>query len=239
MVYHFYRFTTFPDYRQWRLPLHTCCARSGLLGTVLLAPEGINAMLSGPRQAVRELVTMLARDERFTALPLVSSGEATPRPFRRLKVKAVPELVRLDEPGSRLRFPVPEGLAVEPSDWDSLLDDPQVRVLDLRNDYETCLGGFAGAEAVATRSFSQFPAWVNGTGGMDKGQRIAMYCTGGIRCEKATAWLLSRGHGPVHFLKGGILAYLAWSRPASSRWRGQCFVFDRRQAPGKAEPCPS
>ncbi len=198
-----------------------------LKGTVLLAAEGINGTVSGERAGLlalrdhlRGLAPFAGLDCRFS-----SAGEQNPV-FHRLKIRIKDEIVRLDQ--GELAVHQRTGEHVDAARWNELLDDPDVVVLDTRNGYEIAIGSFPGARNPDTRSFRQFPDYVEQHLDPARHRRIAMFCTGGIRCEKASAWMLSRGFESVYQLDGGILGYLATVTPEGNRWHGECFVFDQR-----------
>jgi len=228
-----YQFAALPDCEELRQPLHDLCAGLGIFGTLLLAHEGINGTVAGEEAAIDALIEELRHGERFggrlEAMELKFSTAAE-MPFRRLKVKVRPEIVTLGVPAidpERQR-----GTYVEPEDWNALIADPDVLVIDTRNRFEVEMGSFEGALDPETRKFSQFPDFVRRSLDPARHKRIAMFCTGGIRCEKASAYLRAEGFPEVYHLKGGILRYLETVPEAESRWRGECFVFDERVALG-------
>ncbi|MEB3244149.1 MAG: rhodanese-related sulfurtransferase [Cyanobacteriota bacterium] len=229
----FYRFARFDrsELAPLRERLLARAARAGVLGTVLLAEEGINGSLSGPEQEVERLLAWLARDPRLAELAIRRSS-ADQAPFFRLKVRLKREIVSLGVEGVDPLAGV--GTYVPPSEWNRLIQDPRTLVVDTRNTYEVGLGSFAGAIQPGTDGFRQFPRWVEQTlpalMAERQPERLALFCTGGIRCEKATAYLLQRGFTGVHHLRGGILGYLEQVPPQQSLWRGECFVFDQRAA---------
>lgn len=236
----FYKFVTLDDRFALRERLHAAAAQLAIKGTVLLAHEGINATIAGNRHAIDEFMRLLRSDPRLSDLEHKESFAHSP-PFARLKVRLKREIVTLGCPDIDPNHRV--GTYVDPLDWNRLITDPEVRVLDTRNAYEYAIGSFAGAADPGTRSFREFPAYVERTLGNDRDRPIATFCTGGIRCEKATAYLLARGFTQVYHLKGGILKYLEVIPPEDSLWRGECFVFDARVAvgqgihPGSARLC--
>jgi UPF0176 protein len=242
MVAVFYKFVPLPDYRELRDPLQQKCTALGLLGTVLLAAEGINGTLSGPEQNMLQLFEMLRADKRFGDLHYKTSW-VTEQPFYRMKVRLKKEIVSLGVKGIDPTREV--GEYVLPQDWNELVARPGIRLIDTRNDYEVHLGTFAGAENPHTRSFRQFPRWVSQNLDPGTDQDIAMFCTGGIRCEKATAYLKQQGFRNVYHLEGGILNYLESIKEADSIWQGDCFVFDNRVTvdhalkQGDFEVCPA
>ena len=228
-----YQFVDLPDCAQLQAPLQACCEAHGVRGLLLLAPEGINGTIAGPPDGVRAVLAWLRSDARLAGLPhKEATGER--QPFYRMRVRLKREIVTLGVPG--LNPARNAGTYVKPQDWNALIDDPDVVVVDTRNDYEVGIGSFARALNPHTRSFAEFPAWVSAQsqpGGALAGKpRVAMFCTGGIRCEKSTAYLKSQGFGEVYHLEGGILKYLETVPEADSRWQGDCFVFDERVSVG-------
>lgn len=224
-----YRFARIDAPRARQAPLARLACGLGVKGTLILAEEGINGTLAGTRDALGTVVAEIAGWPGFAGLDVKWSA-APEMPFRRLKVRVKPEIVTLGRPEADPNRAV--GAYVEPRDWNALLDDPGTAVVDARNDYETAIGRFEGAIDPGTASFRDFPAWWAREGAGLAGKRVAMYCTGGIRCEKATSFLLAHGVGEVLHLKGGILRYLETVPEAESRWRGDCFVFDGRVSVG-------
>ena len=198
-----------------------------LKGTVLLAEEGINATLSGARDGLEAFAGKLEQDARFTGVPVKYSAAALDNPvFYRLKVRIKPEILSFGREGVDVA-----GHAGEPVDarrWNELLDDPDVTVIDVRNRYEIGLGAFPGAIAPDIEHFRDFPGFARARLDPEETSRVAMYCTGGIRCEKASAWLLNAGCREVYQLDGGILRYLETAPAEENRWQGECFVFDQR-----------
>ena len=225
----FYRFVRLDSLEALRSRLEGLAAGLGLKGTILLAEEGINGGLCGAREALDAFMAALDEDQRFAGLPVRFSAAASGNPvFDRLKVRIRPEIVSLGQPqADPLKA---AGQRVAAADWHALLDDPNVQVVDVRNAYETAIGGFPGALDPDTERFRDFPAFVEEALNPDVHREVALYCTGGIRCEKASAFLLNLGFETVHQLDGGILNYLASVPTEESRWRGDCFVFDQRLA---------
>jgi UPF0176 protein len=223
----FYRFVAIADPAALQRDLREFCAVRGIKGTILVAPEGINATVSGAESDVAALIGMLRVDDGFSDLA-VKFSKANGHPFQRLKVKVKREIVTFGV--SRPQPSVLTAPAVEPEDWNALILQPGVLVIDTRNDYEFEVGTFTGARNPRTRSFSEFPDFVVRELAGDRQRTIAMFCKGGIRCEKASAHLLSEGFTSVYQLSGGILKYLERIPPAESLWRGECFVFDERVA---------
>ena len=236
MVYRvaaFYQFAALPDFRQLRGPLRAICAKLDLRGSVLLAQEGINGTLAGTNAAIEALVKELREGTPFGGrldhLEVKFSSSAA-MPFQRLKVRLKKEIVTLGDPDADPTQRV--GTYVAPADWNALIAAPDTLVLDTRNAFEVAMGTFDGAIDPGIGRFGQFKDFVARELDPAKHRRIAMFCTGGIRCEKASAHLLARGFHDVYHLKGGILKYLEEVPPAESRWRGECFVFDERIALG-------
>lgn len=228
LVSAFYRFAPLPDAAARRGPLARLGCGLGVRGSILLAPEGVNGTIAGEAGAVAEVLDHIRAWPGFDGMTARES-QAVAAPFGRLKVRLKPEIVTLRAPADPTAR---VGTYVAPADWNALIAAPDVAVIDTRNAYEVGLGSFAGALDPGTAAFSDFPAWWAAQAEALKGKRVAMFCTGGIRCEKATAWLLGQGVGEVFHLQGGILAYLAEVPEAESLWRGSCFVFDDRVAVG-------
>lgn len=221
-----YRFSTVDDVGRLRDHLDAAMNDHGVLGTLLVAPEGINGTIAGPRTSVDAVLAAIA-EAGFDSLSCKWATCQSP-PFKRAKVRIKKEIVTLGVDGIDPNHQV--GQYVEPEDWNDLIDDPDVVVIDTRNDYETSLGAFEGAIDPNTESFRQFPDYIDQSFDPDKTPKVAMYCTGGIRCEKATALLKQKGFEQVYHLRGGILEYLRRVEPTQSRWNGDCFVFDERVA---------
>ncbi len=220
-----YKFVELPDVEGVREALQQECLRLGIRGSLLLAPEGINGTVAGTAEAVQGLLAYLGQDQRFAGLDLKTSFHET-QPFLRLKVKLKREIVTMGIPWVDPRSRV--GTYVEPRDWNALIDDPAVTVVDTRNDYEVRVGSFRGAIDPGTGKFRDFPQWVADHLDPVTHPKVAMFCTGGIRCEKATSYLLQKGFREVYHLKGGVLKYLEEVPEQESRWQGECFVFDDR-----------
>ena len=224
-----YCFTRFEDCAALAGPLAEACAGAGIKGTLLLAPEGINGTIAGPAAGIEAMLGMIR------ALPGCAGLEAKishagAMPFHRMKVRIKREIVTMGEPDID---PLANGDYVEPGDWNALIAAPGTIVVDTRNDYEVAIGSFAGAIDPGTRTFRDFPAWFRANREtFGDNPRVAMFCTGGIRCEKATAFLKAEGVADVHHLRGGILKYLETVPEAESLWQGECFVFDERVAVG-------
>jgi UPF0176 protein len=201
----------------------------GVRGTILIAAEGFNGTIAGPQAGV-ERVVKAVREMAAHAAMSVKWADADAMPFHRLKVRLKREIVTM---GVEDIDPVAgAGTRVEPAEWNRLIDDPDTVVIDARNGYEVAVGSFAGAIDPGTEAFRDFPAWVAANRERLEGKRVAMFCTGGIRCEKATAYLKREGLDEVFHLDGGILRYLEEVPEGESRWRGECFVFDERVAVG-------
>ena len=225
----FYRFVSLENLEALRSRLEGLAAGLVLKGTILLAEEGINGGLSGSREALAAFMAALGEDQRFAGIPVRLSTAAPGNPvFDRLKVRIKPEIVTFGRPeADPLKA---TGQRVAPTNWNALLNRPEVQLVDVRNTYETAIGGFPGALDPDTERFRDFPAFVEEALNPEAHPEVALYCTGGIRCEKASAYLLDRGFETVHQLDGGILNYLASVPAGESRWRGDCFVFDQRLA---------
>ena len=224
-----YHFTKLDDPAALRGPLLDLCLAQGVKGSLLLAGEGVNGTIAGPRAGIDAVLAHLR------ALPGCAELEwkeshAEDMPFGRMKVKLKREIVTMGVPGVDPRASV--GHYVAPQDWNTLIAAPDVAVIDTRNDYEVGLGTFRGAVDPGTRSFRDFPAWWQANRERFHNKRIAMFCTGGIRCEKSTNYLLSQGVSDVFHLKGGILKYLEDVPAAQSLWQGECYVFDARVSVG-------
>jgi UPF0176 protein len=229
----FYQFAALPDFRDLREPLRALCAGLKLKGSVLLAPEGINGTVAGSADGIAAFVADLSGGGLFGGrldnLELKFS-RASALPFRRLKIRLKKEIVTLGDPQADPTRQV--GMYVDSAEWNDLIATPGTLLIDTRNAFEIAMGTFAGAVDPGIKSFGQFKEFAERHLDPSKHHKIAMFCTGGIRCEKASSYLLSRGFEEVYHLKGGILRYLERVPEAESRWRGQCFVFDDRIALG-------
>jgi UPF0176 protein len=225
----FYKFVAIDDPQTLRGHLRGAMEERGIKGTILLATEGINGTISGAPDDMRSFLALLRADARFADL---ATNEATTdsHPFQRLKVKVKREIISFGQPAADPSRHA--GTYVAPADWNALIAEPDVVVLDTRNDYEVAVGTFDGAVDPKLKRFGAFPEFVQGYLDPGKHRRIAMFCTGGIRCEKASAYMKLCGFEEVYHLKGGILNYLAQVPPEASRWQGDCFVFDEREAVG-------
>jgi UPF0176 protein len=229
----FYQFAALPDFRELREPLRAFCADHGLKGSILLAAEGINGTVAGGDDGIDALVKELQQGTlfggRLNQLELKFS-RAEAMPFGRMKVRLKREIVTLGEPKADPTRQV--GIYVEPADWNALISSPDTLVIDTRNAFEVAIGTFEGALDPDIASFGQFRRFVAEKLDPSRHRKIAMFCTGGIRCEKASSLLLAEGFAEVYHLKGGILKYLEEVPEADSRWRGECFVFHERVALG-------
>ncbi|MBW4642885.1 MAG: rhodanese-related sulfurtransferase [Goleter apudmare HA4340-LM2] len=223
----FYKFVSLPDFAQLQEPLLCYCQEQGIKGTILLAREGINGTIAGSRQAIDSVLNFLRSDPRLADLEPKESSADTP-PFERMKVRLKSEIVTLGLPEVDPSQQV--GIYVSPDEWNDLISDPEVIVIDTRNDYEVNIGSFAGAQNPQTQSFREFPDYVHQHLDPSQHKKVAMFCTGGIRCEKASSFMLAQGFAEVYHLKGGILKYLAEVPAEESLWKGECFVFDERVA---------
>lgn len=224
-----YHFTRFADPAALKPALLDLCLAQQIKGTLLLAKEGINGTIAGPRTGIEAVLSHIR------ALPGCADLEwkeatADHPPFPRMKVRLKREIVTMGQPDVDPRARV--GHYVEPQDWNDLIRSPDVAVIDTRNDYEVAIGTFEGAVDPETDSFRDFPAWWDANKDRFHNKRIAMFCTGGIRCEKSTNFLLSQGVEDVYHLKGGILRYLEETPQQDSSWQGECFVFDTRVSVG-------
>ena len=244
-----YQFTRLADHTAIQAPLAELCRAQGVKGTLLLAHEGINGTIAGSQQGIACVLDYLRTLPGCANLDVKFAGAAT-MPFHRMKVRLKQEIVTMGEPAIDPLAIV--GHYVAPQDWNALISDPDTIVIDTRNDYEVAIGTFAGAIDPKTQTFRDFPAWFRAERARLLGDgktppkvapKIAMFCTGGIRCEKSTAFLMAEGVNEVYHLKGGILKYLETVAPEDSLWEGECFVFDQRVsvghglAPGTHELC--
>jgi UPF0176 protein len=223
----FYKFVTLDDYPERRQPLIDLCRHHHIKGTILLAAEGINGTIAGTRSSIDAILAFLRSDPLFADLEPKESI-ATTAPFDRLKVRLKQEIVTFGIPTIDPTNLV--GTYVKPQDWNELIANPDVVVVDTRNQYEVEIGTFAGAIDPHTDSFTEFPAYVATHLDPHQHKQVALFCTGGIRCEKATSYLLSQGFERVYHLQGGILKYLEEIPATDSQWEGECFVFDDRVA---------
>ena len=220
-----YHFAKFPDFESFREPLHRLMLEQQVRGTLLLAAEGINGTIAGPRQGIDGILDWLKQDARFAGVETKESY-VDENPFYRTKVKLKKEIVTMGVEDIDPNHIV--GTYVEPSQWNALISDPEVLLLDTRNKYEVEIGTFENAVNPETDSFREFPDYVANNLDPEKHKKVAMFCTGGIRCEKSTAYLKQQGFDEVYHLKGGILKYLEEVPEEETRWQGECFVFDNR-----------
>ncbi|NPU93784.1 MAG: rhodanese-related sulfurtransferase [Gammaproteobacteria bacterium] len=220
-----YKFVSLPDYEALRQPLLDCMLAHDVKGTLLLAQEGVNGTVAGSREGVDALLAWLRQDPRLADLSWKESYD-TIEPFYRTKVKLKKEIVTMGVEGIDPRQVV--GTYVKPADWNALISDPDVVLIDTRNDYEVDIGTFKNAVNPRTTTFREFPGYVKENLDPAKHKKVAMFCTGGIRCEKSTAYLKEQGFDEVYHLQGGILQYLQDVPPEQSLWQGECFVFDNR-----------
>ena len=227
VVVTFYKFVKLPEFAEKRYPLLLHCEAQGIRGTILLAAEGINGTIAGSGEAIDSVLSFLRSDPRLVDLEHKESYADSP-PFDRMKVRLKKEIVTLGlpqiDPSDRV------GTYVSPKEWNALISDPEVTIIDTRNDYEVSIGSFKGAQNPKTASFRQFPDYVRNDLDPTKHKKVALFCTGGIRCEKATSFMMAQGFQEVYHLKGGILKYLEEITPEESLWEGECFVFDQRVA---------
>ncbi|WOD10165.1 rhodanese-related sulfurtransferase [Pseudomonas sp. NyZ704] len=235
-----YKFVTLEDFEAKRQPLLDVLTRYGVKGTLLLAREGINGTIAGPREGMDRVLDWLRADPRLSDLDHKESL-CDEMPFYRTKVKLKKEIVTIGVPDVSPNETV--GTYVEPGDWNALISDPEVLLIDTRNDYEVSIGTFEGAVDPQTKSFREFPEYIKAHYDPEKHKKVAMFCTGGIRCEKASSYMLQQGFDEVYHLKGGILKYFEEVPAEQSKWNGECFVFDNRVtvrhdlAPGSFDQC--
>ncbi|WP_243367813.1 rhodanese-related sulfurtransferase [Microvirga solisilvae] len=228
-----YQFVSLPDFREIRDPLHAICSELGVKGTLLLAQEGINGTVAGTEKGIDALIAELRQGVLFRGrldnLELKFSN-ASEMPFGKMKVRLKKEIVTLGDPQTDPTKKV--GTYVSAAEWNKLIESPDVILLDTRNDFEVEMGTFEGAIDPRIKKFSEFKEFVASELNPTKHKRVAMFCTGGIRCEKASSFMLSQGFEEVYHLKGGILQYLEDVPEEESRWNGGCFVFDERVSLG-------
>ncbi|MEM6980836.1 MAG: rhodanese-related sulfurtransferase [Planctomycetota bacterium] len=229
-----YRFTALPEYASLQSPLRSAMQQAGIRGSLLLAREGINGTISGRPVALRQFISDLQSMVVGTRTPLadldVKWSICSAPPFRKAKVRLKREIVTMGVDDVDPTCVV--GTYVDAHDWNAIVDDPDITLIDTRNDYEVAIGTFEGAVSPGTQSFREFPDFVDDELANHRSSAIAMFCTGGIRCEKSTAYLKQRGYHTVYHLRGGILKYLELIPQSQSRWRGECFVFDHRVSVG-------
>ena len=226
-----YKFVSLPDYKSLQEPILNACESNHIKGTLLLAEEGINGTIAGLPQDIHNLLNFLRTNplfkNRFADLDHKESF-ADEHPFYRMKVKLKKEIVTLGVAGVSPTKLV--GTYVKPEDWNALISDPDVLLIDTRNDYEVDIGTFKGAIDPKTTTFREFPEYIAKHFDRTKHKKVAMFCTGGIRCEKASSYMMDQGFEEVFHLQGGILKYLETVPEAESMWEGECFVFDQRVA---------
>lgn len=228
-----YLFVALPDFEELRTPLTEFCDAREIKGTLLLAREGVNGTVAGSPEAIDELITYLKTGNIFKnrLAPVdVKYSFSHKAPFRRLKVRLKQEIVTMRAPEANPTEQV--GAYVTPDQWNEIISDPEMVVIDTRNDYEVAIGSFKGAIDPETKSFTDFKDWVSENLKPEETPKVAMFCTGGIRCEKASSYMLAHGFEEVYHLKGGILRYLEEQPQEESLWQGGCFVFDDRVAVG-------
>ena len=240
LVAAFHKFTPLDDAVAMRAPVLQICRAEGIVGTILLAREGINGTIAGSGQGIANVLAYLHADPRIGNFPHKESRADT-RPFQRMKVRLKKEIVTMGvediDPNDIV------GTYVEADQWNALICDPDVVVVDTRNDYEVAIGTFEGATNPNIHTFREFPNWAGKNGLLEGQKKVAMFCTGGIRCEKATAYLRQQGVDQVYHLNGGILKYLETVPEDESLWHGECFVFDNRVSvghglkPGSCDSC--
>lgn len=220
-----YKFVSLPDYKTLQQPILDACLKHNIKGTILLAQEGINGTIAGNPDDIHAVLAYLRQDARLSGLEHKESY-ADEHPFYRMKVKLKKEIVTMGVPEVNPNHVV--GTYVRPEDWNNIISDPDVIVLDTRNDYETHIGTFKGAIDPKTTTFREFPKYVEQHLDKTKHKKVAMFCTGGIRCEKASSYMKQQGFEEVYHLQGGILKYLETVPKEQSLWEGECFVFDQR-----------
>ena len=242
----FYKFVDLPDYVDLQAPLLAFCENQSVKGTILLAREGINSTIAGPVEGVHAVLAYLRNDPRLADLTHKEAFATSP-PFYRMKVRLKREIVTMGVP--EVNPGLMAGTYVKPEQWNALIEDPDVIVIDTRNDYEVSIGTFAGAVNPHIKRFADLPEWIRQNGELNaksgKKPKVAMFCTGGIRCEKSTALMRTEGFDEVYHLEGGILKYLETVPEQNSLWQGECFVFDERVSvghgliPGQHDLCRS
>ena len=221
----FYKFVYFPNYTSCQSKILNFCIERNIKGTILLAEEGINVAAAGTKKNIYELLNFLKTDNRFSDIAHKESYSEE-IPFHRMRVKLKKEIVSLGRPNINLSNR--SGIRVDPKNWNILLADPDVVLVDARNDYEYQIGTFKNAISPKTTNFREFPAFIKEKLNTKKNKKIAIFCTGGIRCEKASSYMLSKGFENVYQLNGGILKYMDEIETDKSLWEGECFVFDSR-----------
>lgn len=223
----FYKFVALPDHSALQQPLKDVCQAQGIKGTILLAAEGINGTIAGTRSGIDTALSYIKTDDRLSDIDIKESSASDP-PFERLKVRLKQEIVTLGLPEVSPTQQV--GTYVSAQQWNQIISDPEVTVIDTRNDYEVGMGTFERAQNPETANFNEFPDYAKNNLDPANNKKVAMFCTGGIRCEKASSYLLSQGFKEVYHLQGGILKYLEDVPEKESLWQGECFVFDERVA---------
>lgn len=220
-----YHFFDFPDFADRRVPIRNAFLRLGVKGTLLLTPEGINGTLAGSAAAMEGMIAYLQNE--VTGAPFdYKTSYCEQEPFKRTKVKLKKETISIGEPAPLDK----RGEYLDAKEWNTLIADPETILIDTRNRYEVEIGTFEGAINPDIRTFKELPAFIRKHHGDDKHRKIATFCTGGIRCEKFTAWMRDQGYEHVYHLKGGILKYIEDTPAEQSKWQGDCFVFDERVA---------
>ena len=226
-----YHFVSLPHFKTLREPLLQFCVNREIKGTLLLADEGINGTVAGSEKAIHAFLDFIKNDPlfegNFKGLGHKESW-SDKHPFYRMKVKLKKEIVTLGVPGVSPTKMV--GQYIKPKDWNAIISDPEVVLIDTRNDYEYAIGSFKNAINPETNTFREFPEYIKTHFDPKKHKKVAMFCTGGIRCEKASSYMMSEGFNEVYHLEGGILKYLEEVKPDESLWQGECFVFDQRVA---------
>lgn len=224
----FYQFAPLPEYTAYRAPLLATARAHDMIGSILLSVEGVNGTIAGTRAGIDAMLDALRALPGCAALEHKESHSVEPA-FLRMKVRLKKEIVTM---GIKVDARDGAGTTVEPRDWNALISDPDVALIDARNAYEIEVGAFEGAIDPNTESFGELPGWLDELARNSNKKKLAMYCTGGIRCEKATAYARGLGFDEVYHLKGGILNYLQQVAPRMSKWNGECYVFDRRVSVG-------
>jgi UPF0176 protein len=223
----FYKFVPIPNLKDKQTELLALCESLNLKGTILLAEEGINATIVGEKTAIEQVIKHLENDPCFGELD-VKISEVKSIPFEKMKVKIKKEIITFGVTSANPNQQV--GTYITPQEWNKIISDPEVILVDTRNEYEVKIGTFKGAKNPHIDSFKEFPDYIHHNLNPEQNKKVAMFCTGGIRCEKATSLLLNEGFQEVYHLKGGILKYLEEIPPEESLWEGECFVFDERVA---------
>ena len=227
LVASLYKFVEIDDLSPLQDDLYAICNENNIMGTILLADEGINGTISGNANKLKDTIKILMKDKRFSNIEIKYSL-TDKQPFNRMKVRLKKEIVTIGLPNINPNKKV--GTYVKPEDWNDIISNPDVIVIDTRNFYETSIGKFTNSIIPETKTFRDFPKWADNFAHNknNKTKKIAMYCTGGIRCEKATSYMKEIGFHEVYHLKGGILKYLETIPETESNWEGDCFVFDQR-----------